>query len=102
MYPSKPIECRYIQGTETHRVKATTRPMVQGGFLTGPAPKVLSIGCFWVCQRKCEILTQTFTFLVGILQSPTLQLLGRNQSKNHPVYQVEYNTYVNNNQKFPY
>ena len=52
--------------------------VIQGVFfLTGSAPKVLSVGDGKIptkkvkvreCHRKkCEVLTQTFTFLVGIL-----------------------------------
>ena len=52
-------------------------------FLTGPALKVLSVGdgkiptkkreSKGISQRKYEALTQTFTFLIGILPSPTLK-----------------------------
>ena len=40
-------------------------------------------------QRKCEVLTQTFTFLVGVLQSPALRTLRAEPvQKNHPVVAI--------------
>ena len=69
---------------------------VQGGFFDWFRPK--SSKCWkWqnpyqkseskgLSQRKCEVLTQTFTFLVGVLQSPALRTLRAEPvKKNHPV-----------------
>ena len=63
-------------------------------FLTGSALKVLSVGngkiptkkseSKGMPQRKCEVLTQTFTFLVGVLQSPALRTLRAEPVKKTP------------------
>ena len=66
---------------------------VQDVFSTGSALKVLNVGDGKIStkkvkvdvQRKLEALTQTFTFLVGVLQSPTLRTFGAEPVKKKPV-----------------
>ena len=65
-------------------------------FLTGSALKVLSAGdgkiptkkseSKGMSQRICEVLTPTFTFLVGILPSSTLRTFWAETVKKNTLY----------------
>ena len=75
-----------LLGHDNYSVEVIALSIIQGGFFDWFRPK--SFKCWkWqnpyqkseskgMSQRKCEALTQTFTFLVGVLQFPTLRTFG--------------------------